>query len=85
MPSPGAMGWSRRIRPIASDNKKGSLSGWGFPKLMVKLPCGSASMRRTFFPALARPMPRLAQVVVLPTLCEASHNVGNGKQVIMES
>ena len=25
------------------------------------------------------------QTVVLPTLCEASHNVGNGKKVIMKS
>ena len=43
---------------------------------MVRLPCGSPSIRRTFFPDCARPIPRLAQVVVLPTLCEASHNVG---------
>ena len=55
------------IRPIASDRVKGSLSGWGWPRLMVRLPCGSPSISRTFFPACASPIPRFAQVVVLPT------------------
>ena len=43
------------------------LSGCGFPKLIVRLPCGSPSIRSTFFPACARPIPKFAQVVVLPT------------------
>ena len=38
-----------------------------FPKLIVRLPCGSPSIRSTFFPACARPIPKFAQVVVLPT------------------
>ena len=48
------------------DYKKG-LSGCGLPRLIVRLPCGSPSISRTFFPACAKPIPRLAQVVVLPT------------------
>ena len=67
IPSPGRSCSSVRIRPIASDRVKGSLSGWGLPRLMVRLPCGSPSIRRTFFPACAKPIPRFAQVVVLPT------------------
>ena len=55
------------ILPIASDSVNGSLSGCGFPKLIVRLPCGSPSIRSTFFPACARPIPKFAQVVVLPT------------------
>ena len=66
-PSLGRSGSSIRIRPIASDSVKGSLSGWGLPRLIVRLPCGSPSISRTFFPACAKPIPRLAQVVVLPT------------------
>lgn len=34
---------------------------------MVRLPCGSPSISSTFFPACASPIPRFAQVVVLPT------------------
>ena len=45
----------------------GSLSGCGCPKLIDKLPCGSASISRTFLPSRAKPMPKLTQVVVLPT------------------
>ena len=67
MPSPGRSGLSTRIRLIASDGVKGSLSGWGWPRLMVRLPCGSPSISSTFFPACASPIPRFAQVVVLPT------------------
>ena len=67
IPSPGRSGSSIRIRPIASDSVKGSLSGWGLPRLIVRLPCGSPSISRTFFPACAKLIPRLAQVVVLPT------------------
>ena len=67
MPSSGRIGSSIRIRPIASDRVKGSLSGWGWPRLMVRLPCGSPSISSTFFPACASPIPRFAQVVVLPT------------------
>lgn len=36
-------------------------------ELTVRLPCGSPSISNTFFPACASPIPRLAQVVVLPT------------------
>ena len=53
MPSPGRSGLSIRIRPIASDRVKGSLSGWGWPRLMVRLPCGSPSISSTF----SRPAP----------------------------
>ena len=67
MPSPGRSGSSIRMRPIASERVKGSLSGWGLPRLMVRLAWGSASTSRTFFPAWASPMPKLAQVVVFPT------------------
>ena len=35
--------------------------------LTISLACGSASTSRTFFPAWASPMPKLAQVVVFPT------------------
>ena len=38
----------------------------GHPKHVVKSPCGSASTRRTFFPAVANPTPRFTVVVVLP-------------------
>ena len=67
IPSPGLIGSSMRMRPIASDRVKGNLSGCGFPRLIVRLACGSASTSKTFFPAWASPMPKLAQVVVLPT------------------
>ena len=67
MPSPGRSGSSMRMRPIASERVKGSLSGCGLPRLMVRLAWGSASTSSTFFPACASPMPKLAQVVVLPT------------------
>ena len=42
-------------------------SGCGWPRLIVRLPCGSLSMSSTFFPSCAKPIPKLAQVVVLPT------------------
>ena len=67
IPSPERIGWSIRILPIASDSINGSLSGCGFPKLIVRLPCGSPSIGSTFFPACARPIPKFALVVVLPT------------------
>ena len=38
------------------------------PKSKKELPCGSPSIKSTFFPACARPIPKFAQVVVLPTL-----------------
>ena len=64
---PGGAGYPRRgaaarpsgIRPIASDRVKGSLSGWGWPRLMVRLPCGSPSISSTFFPACASPIPQV--------------------------
>lgn len=34
---------------------------------IVKLPCGSASISKTFFPCLESPAPKLTAVVVLPT------------------
>ena len=46
---------------------KGSLSGWGWPRLIVRLPCGSPSISSTFFPAFTNPTPRFSQVVVLLT------------------
>ena len=67
IPSSGLIGSSIRMRPIASERVKGSLSGCGLPRLMVKLAWGSASTSSTFFPAWASPIPKLAQVVVLPT------------------
>ena len=63
----GLFNRNMKLRPIASDRVKGSLSGWGRPRLMVRLPCGSPSISSTFFPACASPIPRFAQVVVLPT------------------
>ena len=51
-------------------------SGSSYPKLIVRLPCGSASIRRTFFPSCANPIPKFTHDTVFPTLCEASHNVG---------
>ena len=35
----------------------GILSGCGNPRLMDKLPCGSASTSKTFFPSIASPVP----------------------------
>ena len=48
---------------------------------MVRLPCGSPSMRSTFFPACASPIPKLAQVVIFPTLCEALHKLDKSRIV----
>lgn len=50
---------------MVSERVKGSLSGWGYHKLMVRLPCGSQSTKRTFLLSLTSPIPRLTQVVVL--------------------
>ena len=55
------------------------LSGSVNLKLAVRLPCASASIRSTFFHCFASPIPKLLVVVVLPTLCEASHKVGYEK------
>ena len=46
MPSPGRSGSSMRMRPIASERVKGSLSGCGLPMLMVRLACGSYAEKR---------------------------------------
>ena len=37
------------------------------PRQVVKSPYGSASTSNTFFPCIARPIPRLTEVVVFPT------------------
>ena len=37
------------------------------------------TIRSTFFPSFANPIPRFTHDTVFPTLCEASHNVGYGK------
>ena len=42
-------------------------SGFSYPRLAVKLPCGSASISNTFLPSLASPMPTFTVVVVFPT------------------
>lgn len=42
-------------------------SGSSYPRLAVKLPCGSASISNTFLPSLASPMPTFTVVVVFPT------------------
>jgi len=47
--------------------------------LAVRLACGSESMSKTLFPALASPIPKFTVVVVFPALCEASHNAGYEK------
>ena len=44
-----------------------SSSGSTYPRLAVRLPCGSASINNTFFPSLARPIPKFTVVVVFPT------------------
>ena len=67
IPSPCGIGSSIRICPIASERVNGSWSGCGYPRLIVKLPCGSASTNNTFLPSLASPIPKFVQVVVLPT------------------
>lgn len=41
--------------------------GSTYPRLAVRLPCGSASINNTFFPSLARPIPKFTVVVVFPT------------------
>ena len=61
------IGSSMSARPMSVDSVTGSASGWGQPRLIVKLACGSQSTSRTCLPSCASPMPRLAQVVVLPT------------------
>ena len=61
------IGSSMSARPMSVDSVTVSASGWGQPRLMVKLACGSQSTSRTRLPSCASPMPRLAQVVVLPT------------------
>ena len=42
-------------------------SGSSYPKLIVRLPCGSASIRRTFFPSCANPIPKFTHDTVFPT------------------
>lgn len=42
-------------------------SGSCIPKLAAILPCASASIKRTLLPSLAKPIPKLTQVVVFPT------------------
>ena len=63
----GRSGSSIRMRPIASDRVKGSLSGCGLPRLMVRLAWGIGVHQPHLLPACASPIPKLAQVVVLPT------------------
>ena len=65
--SSARIGSSMSARLMSVDSVTGSASGWGQPRLMVRLACGSASPRSTRLPSCASPMPRLAQVVVLPT------------------
>jgi len=48
-----------RVVPISS--------GSTYPRLAVKLPCGSASINNTFFPCLANPTPRFKVVVLFAT------------------
>lgn len=60
-----------------------SLSGSLLPMLAVRLACGSESMSKTLFPALASPIPKFTVVVVFAQLCKALHNVGYGKLNIM--
>ena len=57
-----------------------SLSGTLSPMLAVRLACGSESMSKTLFPALASPIPKFTVVVVFAQLCEASHKVGYEKR-----
>lgn len=68
-----------------SVNVSSRSSGCGYPRLIVREAWGSASINRTLFPCLASAMPRFSTVVVLPTLCEASHKTGYGKLQIMQS
>ena len=42
-------------------------SGSEYPKLIVMLPCGSASISNTRFPSFASPIPKFTQDTVLPT------------------
>ena len=75
IPSPGRSGSSIRIRPIASDRVKGSLSGWGWPRLMVRLPCGVPVDQQHFLSGLRQPNP---QVRAGGCLANAAFLVGDG-------
>ena len=52
---------------IAVASVLSSLSGSLFPMLAVRLACGSESMSKTLFPALASSTPKFTVVVVLDT------------------
>ena len=75
IPSPGRSGSSIRIRPIASDRVKGSLSGWG-----VAQADGQAALRvpvdqQHFFPGLFQPN---SQVRAGGRFANAAFLVGDG-------
>ncbi len=55
MPSPGRSGSSIRMRPIASERVKGSLSGCGLPRLMVRLAWGVSVHQQHFLSGLSQP------------------------------
>ena len=67
IPSLCSMGLSVITLPITVASVVGILSGCWCPKLMDSEPCGSLSTIKTFLPCCASPIPKLAQVVVLPT------------------
>lgn len=63
------------------DGRQGGIQLIGlFPaKQLGEIALGICVNKENFLPCRERPMARLAAVVVFPTLCEASHNVGYEK------
>ena len=55
MPSPGRSGSSMRMRPIASDRVKGSLSGWGVAQADGQAGLGVSVHQQHLLPGLRQP------------------------------
>ena len=58
---------SSTILSITFASVESSSSGFLTPNESVRLPCGSASINKTFLPCRTSPAPKFAAVVVLPT------------------
>ena len=67
MPSSSAISSSLIIFIIIVARVVPISSGSTYPRLAVKLPCGSASINNTFFPCLTNPTPRFKVVVLFAT------------------
>lgn len=75
IPSPGRSGSSIRIRPIASDRVKGSLSGWGVAQADGQAALWVPVDQQHFFPGLRQPN---SQVRAGGRFANAAFLVGNG-------